>query len=336
MSRCPSLVEGLVGVALLAPVSTAAAEAAGTSRAGTFGGLSAARGTVVYGGATAQDAPFGLVASRGGHRLARLHLYVRGRCADGNTAVYAGVARFRNVLPAVIDEGDNVLAARRVGRRGKVRASGRAVAGYGGEVVGLIREELRGRLRSDGIASGTLRLRWKLKDRRTDAIVTTCDSGNLRWVAKSAPGRVFAGLTSFGQPVVVELARDAASVTRFRIGWSVDCRPSGGWTWGERLERFPIRRGRFGDSLEQPYQRDDGGVNTFSYKLRGRLRGAQASGSFTVAVRETDAAGSTIFDCGPSSVRWAAASTVGRPRMQRPGSDRERWRGKVVPPGSDA
>jgi len=333
--RCLPLVGGLAGVALLASVSTGAAEAAGTSRGGSFGAISAARGALIYGGATAQDGPFGLVVSHGGSRLARLHLYVTGRCANGQTVVYTGFARFTAVLPAVIDEGDNVLAGRRVGRGGKLRASGRSVAGYGGELVGLIREQLRGRLRGDGIASGTLRVRWELQDRRTHAAVTTCDSGNLRWVAESAPGRVFAGLTSAGQPVVVELTRDAASVARFRVGWSVDCRPSGGWILGDRLERFPIRRGRFGRSLQQPYQRDGGGVNTFRYKLHGRLRGPQASGSLTVAVRETDAAGSTIFDCGPSSVRWTAASTVGRLAVQRPRRARERWRGKVLPSGSE-
>jgi hypothetical protein len=268
----------------------------------------AADGAVVWGGGTSQDNPFGLVASPDGQRLTRLYLYVNGDCSDGEPVVYRGPARFAAVMPPVLDEGDNFLTGRRV-RGGRIRASGRAVADYGDDLVGRMSEQLSGRVRRGGIASGTLRVRWELEDRGTGATVATCDSGRLRWVARSAPRRVYAGLTSDQEPVVVELNRRRRSVATFRIGWTVDCRPSGEWFFGDRLIRFPLRGGRFGDRFEQRYDRDGGGENVFGYDVRGRLRGTKASGRFGISVREIDAAGTTVADCGPRTVSWRAAST---------------------------
>src|SRR5207237_10525050 len=100
--------------------------------------------------------------------------------------------------------------------------------------VGLVTEGIAGRLRG-GKGRGTLEATIEGSD-RAGAHVTTCRSGVQHWTARSAPGRVYAGLTSDRRPVVVERSHDGRKVGTFWVSYFAPCRPSGAAAIGEGLD----------------------------------------------------------------------------------------------------
>ena len=58
-------------------------------------------------------------------------------------------------------------------------------------------------------ASGTLSAIAKVTEKATGAEVTSCQTGERRWVAARDPGVIYGGATSQGEPIVLRLDADA-------------------------------------------------------------------------------------------------------------------------------
>jgi hypothetical protein len=266
----------------------------------------AAAGTV-YGGATAQDDPLALVVSRD-HRLVRgMLVHVDLRCADGKGAVWAGPIFVRQGRPRTPRPGDNVAFGGAISPTGRVRLHGLGTTDYG-SAVGAVRETIGARLQGP-VASGTLSMTIRLADKTTAAPVTTCRSGMVRWRAVHAPGRVFAGLTEQGRPIVVRVDRSGTRVTDVQVSWIADCTSGGAADLGDHLTNFAlVPGGRFGDDFTQAFDQPGGGRSSFAYRIHGTVGRRRASGTFAVTETDTNAAGATVDTCTLAPMRWSAVS----------------------------
>jgi hypothetical protein len=315
-----------LGAALLA--LTVAAPATAAARAPLINLASAAKASgpaagTVYGGHTSQYAPIGVRVRRGGGALTQLLLHLQAQCDDGGRLNWAGVATFAAALPPTPD-GENTAAPARLSRTGSFTARGSGLSRYGENMVGLLTETISGRVRGAD-ARGTLSATFELFEISSGNRVTTCRTGNVRWAARSAPGRTFAGLTSDRRPVVVELARDGSKVEDFRVTWDADCQPSGGLDIADSLINFPVSAtGRFGDSFSQELTPPGGGKQVFSYMLDGDAGRTRASGRFQVTMSETDGAGAAVGSCDSTLLSWSATSSPGRAPEVRPRRTRGR------------
>ena len=267
----------------------------------------------IYGGHTSQDAPIALRTSADGRTLTQLLVHADMNCDDGTPASWSGAATFAAFKPPTISAGKNVFSPARVARNGSFRATGEATEYYDANGIGTIKETLRGNVRG-GVAHGTYSATLEIVDQQTGQKTASCRSGTLRWAARSAPGRIFAGRTSDARPIVVQRSRDGRRVDAVWISWGADCQSGLFFEFGEQFVRFPVSRsGRFGNAFEQPFTLDSGGTRTFAYELNGQVGANRASGTFRVVVTEKDPAGATTDSCDTTQLRWTASSTKGKP-----------------------
>jgi hypothetical protein len=284
---------------------------AGVAVALTSAAPAAAAPTAIYGGHTSYYAPFSLRVGANGAKLTSMLLQVDFRCDDGAGASWSGRAEFESFEPATISPGDNVLTPARISRRGTFRAIGKAAAYYGEDNTGAITETLRGTIRR-GTAHGTYSATLVVRNTDTGATVRTCRSGAVRWDARSAPGRIYAGQSSDGQPLVIERSRNGRRVTILWVAFSAPCQGGGAFEIGEGLTNFPISKsGRFGDSWNDEEKRDDGGSVARAYTFDGTVGAAGAAGTFGVRITEKDAGGAVTDTCESPAAHWTARSTKG-------------------------
>lgn len=280
----------LLALAVLGPPQ-AAAEAAGTPSRGS-----------VFGGKTSQNAPFVLTLRRGA--VDRASLVADAKCVDGQWLRYFATLRFGGKTPSIIGARRHYFPANGIDKSGAFASDGVGFEEFGDESAAII-EKLKGRIKVGGGASGTYGATLNLFDQQ-GAKVTTCTTGTLRWTARSAKGRVFAGLTSQDQPVVVQLDSRRTKVTDLLIGWGAGCTPPGSYGLGEHLVDFPISRGVYGDIFADEVSLDDGGRRSFNYSLKGRVGATKATGRLTVSVKDTDGAGTTTATCRTGTITWSA------------------------------
>jgi hypothetical protein len=294
---------------------------AGVALALTAAAPAAAAPASVYGGHTAQDAPIALRVAGSRRALTQLLVHVRAACDDGNGATWSGAASFAAFAPPTIDVGENVFSPARLSRRGAFRAKGVATDAYG-EMIGKVTETIRGTIRR-GAAHGTFSATIEIVDPATGAKVTSCRSGTLRWAARSAPGRVYAGLTSDRRPIVVQRSRSGRKIDSLWVSWSAPCRNVGGFNVAEELVNFPVSgRGRFGDTFTDDVKPAEGGTRAFAYLVDGRAGGSRVAGSLRVEVTDKDAAGTITDSCDTTLLSWSARSTKGAaPRVKPPKSE---------------
>jgi len=177
-----------------------------------------------------------------------------------------------------------------------------------GDLSAGILVQMSGRMRAKR-ASGTMSADVVVLD-ATGAVQDRCTTGPVRWSATSAPGRVFGGVTSQVEPVVVRLDRSGRRVDDFMLGWgSETCVPDGYINFGDSLTNFPLKSGRFGDSFSEPYKLDDGSTRTFAYDIAGRVSRSEAHGSFHVTVKEVDPAGAESMSCDTGAISWRALTS---------------------------
>jgi hypothetical protein len=275
------------------------------------GAAPAAAAGKIYGGHTSSYAPVALRVAADGRKLTRMLIQVDFACDDGSGASWAGGARFQSFRPATIEPGTNVFSPGRISRRGKFAATGEASARYGDDKLGTVTEKVTGSVRR-GIAHGTYSATLVMRDEAGGAVVRTCRSGNVRWEARSAPGRVYAGQSSDGLPLVVERSRNGRRVTILWVAWTAPCESGGAFEIGEGLTNFTVSRsGHFGDKWDDEQKLDDGGTDVRSYTFEGTAGASRASGTFGVRVTEKDAAGATTLSCESPLARWTARSTKG-------------------------
>ena len=298
------------------PISLAAGAA--TILALTAAAPAAAAPVQVYGGHTAQDAPIALRVAGSGRELTQLLVHVRAACDDGNSATWSGAASFAAFAPPTIKPGENVFSPARVSRRGAFRATGAATDVYG-DKLGKVTETIRGTIRR-GVAHGTFSATIEILDPATGAKVTSCRSGTLRWAARSAPGRVYAGLTSGRQPIVVQRTRNGRKVDSLWVSWSAPCQNEGGFTLAEELINFPVSSGGgFGGAFTDDVKLEEGGTRAFAYRLAGRASASRVAGRLRVEVTDKDPAGATTDTCDTTQLSWSARSTKGTlPRVKPP------------------
>ena len=263
---------------------------------------------VLYGGTTSQDNPFVLKLAKHAKTVDRASVYAEGTCADGSAISFWATLRFEVDRPAALPTGVHVLAGDRVKRSGSFRATGFGTEVFG-PATGAITHTFAGKVRRNGSASGTYSARIRLRDQVSGADLQTCDTGAIRWTARSARGRVYAGPTAQGMPMVVELDKARRTVDEVRFGWAGPCSPSGSFSIGDRISDFGITDNAFGDSFQSTFDVGGGEKVVVDYALDGRLQKAKATGTISVKFVRTDPAGAVTETCDSGGLDWSLPST---------------------------
>jgi hypothetical protein len=208
--------------------------------------------------------------------------------------------------PPVMRFGDDMILGTKISTTGAFKATGQALTGYG-EQIGLLTYTLTGKVKG-AVMQGSLRARLALSDPATQHVVKTVTFRTLRWMATSRAGRVFGGMTSRRDPVVVELNASGRVAKFLRIPWSASSETSN-WIVPETLTNQRLAGGTASRTWSTPFTRDDGGRNTFDYALTLRVTGTKASGALQVKVTETSAAGAVEAISDSGTVKFTAASS---------------------------
>ncbi len=149
---------------------------------------------------------------------------------------------------------------------------------------------------------------------RADGLSVLPAAGLPVFPATSRRGRIYAGSTSAGAPIVFELSRDGRRLARFGGQWGADCK-SGGmmfFSTGDASVGLPLRRdGSFTVAGEDQNKNETGFNTTTRQQMRGKVKGAKLSGSWSASVTDTDAAGATVDTC-TADFSFHARSAKGR------------------------
>jgi hypothetical protein len=192
-------------------------------------------------------------------------------------------------------------------RNAKGRFKGSIASGFmtddGGTAVSSF--DIAGRLsrtRASGTMSGTV----KIMD-GAGATTATCQTDTLRWSATRAPGKVFGGLTSEEEPVVVRVDARRRMISDVLLTWeSKTCTPPAFIRVPEHFQAFPLRSGAFTAGFSENAAFNDGSKAVFAYDLAGRLTRTSVKGRLHVTMTETDAAGAQTESCDSGTVTWKA------------------------------
>ena len=265
----------------------------------------------VFGGSTTGGEPFVVTADKKAAKLKSVALAWEAKCDDGRFFAVS-----MKLAPVAAGPGFSPSPQElTTSRNGKGRSGVHLAAEDLGTQVAEISAKVTGKLRR-GKASGTLSADVTILDKATNTPVMKCATGTLRFAAASSPGRVYGGVTSQQEPVVVRLDRKRQRATDVLIGWHTStCDPPDDFMrFGERLVGFPVKAKRFGDAWEQTFDGEAGGKVTFAYDLAGRLTSRDARGSLRVGITGVDAAGAPTFTCNSDPITWKAATSGGAPR----------------------
>jgi hypothetical protein len=288
------------------PVRTRAAGIAIAAAAVTAAPAPAHAANAVYGGSTSAGAAIVVKADKQAKRLRSAVVQWRAACDDGRGFPIAGELR-----PAGADPGFQAgFGELQTSRNGKGRFAGTQLGAFDlGDQIGVLRSTYAGKLAKQR-AGGTLSATIEIIDRASEATVTTCRTGSVRWSATRSPGRVYGGSTSQDFPIVVRLNSGRRAVADLLYGWeSATCKPDDGfWSVAEHFGGFPLPGGRFGNAFDQVFQLDDGGERKFAYDITGRVAKTRASGTVRANVTDTDAAGTVTSACDSGTVSWSAAT----------------------------
>jgi hypothetical protein len=260
-----------------------------------------------FGGTTSQGAPIVVQLTADGKRVDFVRVLAQGECDDGGTLSYWARVDVERRVPRTPEVGRHVVPDPKLGRSGRFGGEGEGVAMYGETVVGVMSEDVRGTVRGSGRATGTLSTIVVLTDIGTGELSGTCQTGELTWSARSKRGRIYAGATDNGTPVVAELTGDRSEVEHFRFGWAADCVPEGQVIAADDVGDFPITDSRFGDAFEIPVEQD-GMALRVAYDLSGGVRKTSASGSVAVKLTGADPAGNEVLACDAGRFGWKARS----------------------------
>ena len=268
---------------------TLAATPAASAANGVFGGSTRAGEAIVWN------------TDRAGKRVRSAVLAWEAACDDGSRYVVFIRVTATKASPGFDPEPRNLVMTRN--RRGRFAGSIVGAQSLGAQTA-VVSAKVTGRLRRAS-ASGTLTAYTTIVDGTTGSQSMSCETGRVRWTASRAPGRIYGGSTSQGEPFVVRLDARRRVVRDLLFGWhSQSCTPEGFVRFPERFGNFAVnRRGRWGDSWQQVV---DGGAVTFSYKLAGALRRTSARGTLAAAVNRVDDSGATDLSCESGTISWKA------------------------------
>ena len=230
----------------------------------------------------------------------------RAACADGQGFPAAGELTATEPVAGFTPDPTDLLVSRNA--KGRFKGQQVGVADLGA-AAGAVVVDIEGKLKGTR-ASGTLRAVVKIIDKATGNDVTSCQTDTLRWAATRAPGVVYGGITSQGEPVVVRLNARRKRVSDFITTWRASCTPSQGYfRVPDRFGNFLVKStGRFGNPMSNDVAMDAGGKLHFDYALAGRVTKKAVKGTLQVKVSETDANGAATDSCDTGGLTWKAAS----------------------------
>jgi hypothetical protein len=260
----------------------------------------------VFGGTTDVGEAIVLKTDAKAKKLRSAVITWRAECADGRYFPFGAELTAVANEPGFTPSPDELLTS----KNAKGRFAGTQMAGMDlGEMVALISVELSGKIRS-GRASGRLRGTVSVLDKATGAESTTCETGSLKWSASRDAGRIYGGKTSQDQPVVVRLNRKGKRVADLIVAWeSSTCEPPDSFLRiPESFTGFAIRSRSFSGSFDDTVQTDDGGRVAFAYNVAGKVSRRSITGTLTVNVTGTDAAGATDLTCDTGAVSWRTST----------------------------
>jgi hypothetical protein len=260
----------------------------------------------VYGGAAESGDPIVVTADAKAAKLRSIVISWRAACGDGSGFPATGVLTPVTPVPGFSPGPTELLVSRNAKGRFKGTQLG---AMSSGTAAASIVVTVEGKLKA-ARASGTLSAVVKIMDQATGAGITSCDTGSLRWVATRAPGIVYGGSTSQGEPMVLRLNAQRKRVNDVLTIWRAPCATSGGYfRVSDRFTGFPIKStGRFGSPFTNDTPADGGGALHVDYALAGRVTKTSAKGTLQVKVSETDAGGAGTDSCDTGGVTWKAAT----------------------------
>ena len=270
------------------------------------GATTAAAKQALYGGSTRDFDPIVLRADATGAKLKSAAFTFTVKCASGNALpvslnVPVKPAPSGNSVPT------GVLLAEQ-NAKGRFKTSLLAPISATPPYAVALTVLFEGKLARKG-ASGTLTGALAVVNSETGTLVETCIMGPVKWTAKHAPGRVYAGVSAANMPVVLAVNAKRTKVTELRFGWyTADCTPAGNFIrFGDALSNLRLRKGKFDDAFAQDFPRDDGGTNRYEYDLNGKVSRTKASGSIAINYTETNPDGSQLV-CRVPETNWKAAS----------------------------
>jgi hypothetical protein len=138
---------------------------------------------------------------------------------------------------------------------------------------------LRGEL-GTGRGEGTLTLTSRITENATGRVLRTC-SRRFPWRVGRNPGRLYAGNTSQGGPVVVRISADRRRITATRYAWVATCRRVEYYFEPHDDYLLPFRLGS-GGTFSQPFRYDAGLRRDVIGRFGGRLTAARGSGRLRV------------------------------------------------------
>jgi hypothetical protein len=259
----------------------------------------------VYGGQpfdTASQAQLVLSLSNDGTKLTKVTFHVNASCGEEFSTLDFGSPIMVDQTPDAMRLGEHYLIN---GRVANGRISGRIVGvdtldDATLEVMTLTLGGTVGRTR----ASGRMQVLYVRRNATTGDIVAQC-SKNVAWRSTRDPGHVYAGATSQGEPVVVELTSDRKRVSHAHMGWYADC-AEGGFI-DVAHDEFDLRP--FALSPTGAFQRRyattfaDG---TLVQRFRGRVGATRASGTYQATFTASGQAATNT--CRTGAVSWSAAT----------------------------
>ena len=268
--------------------------------AGPGAGAAGAATVNGYGGTLDSGGPIALQLSPGTDQLVPL-----GRITFATPASCSGTLdRFLLMVNEPIVSSFNLPAGNAlIGLRrfdGRFTARGARTISIG-EDTGSVVEDLAGRIAgAETRGSYSARIEVSAAD---GTALGTCETGTVRWRARSAPGRIFAGATSDDQAVVIKLDRRGRQVRQMRIGSFLECGEAGGLAAVNEFSARLGADGRFADTDDYTAGGDRG-----RDQVRGRVRGIFARGTFRDRISTTAPDGSPVR-CDTGRVTWRARTS---------------------------
>ncbi len=280
--------------------------AAGATAAVLAVSPSAQAADAVYGGSAGSGEPIVVKVDPKSFELRSIIVSWRAACADGQGFPAAGELTATEPVAGFTPDPTDLLVSRNAKGRFKGQQAGAVDLGA---AAGAVVVDIEGKAKGTR-ASGTLRAVVKIVDKATGTDITSCQTGTMRWAATRAPGVVYGGITSQGEPVVVRLNAQRKRVSDFITTWQAPCTPSQGYfRVPDRFGNFPVKSsGRFGNPMSNDVAMDAGGKLHFDYALAGRVTKRAAKGTLQVKVSETDANGAATDSCDSGGLTWKAAS----------------------------
>lgn len=242
-----------------------------------------------YGGSTSSQDPMVILLSKSGTKVTTVSVSIEAKCTSGQR----------------MDVLATIPTSLSVSKSGSFAGTGTSTGTPGPGLTAHAAMNVVGKVKGLKL-TGTLKYHADITDAAGTA-QQTCDQSATFKLA-SAPAKVFAGVTSQGGPVVIELTNSKDQVHHFHIGWQSRCTPSGFFQVGDTLQNFPIISGKFGAAFDANYSEPGGEQETNHYVLKGKLKGTKSSGSMQVQTKELDASGATVMSCDSGVVSFKASS----------------------------